>query len=109
LGCDQGTNFINEAIEILTTHFLFWHISSTIYYLWGKDQEEFSNKVIGLLLTKLINKNCMDWDEHLHIVLFTYKTTFKVGTCHTPFQLVYGLHALMPTEYLLPTTNFTTF
>jgi hypothetical protein len=23
-------------------------------------------------------------------------------------QLVYGLHALMPTQYLLPTTNFAT-
>jgi hypothetical protein len=25
-----------------------------------------------------------------------------------PFQLVYGLHPLMPTEYLLLTTNFQT-
>jgi len=29
---NQGTHFINEAIEILTTHFLFWHASSTIFY-----------------------------------------------------------------------------
>ncbi len=29
---DQGTNFINEAIKILITHFLFWHVGSTIYY-----------------------------------------------------------------------------
>jgi hypothetical protein len=27
------THFINEAIEILTIHFLFQHISSTTYYL----------------------------------------------------------------------------
>ncbi len=30
---DQGTHFINEAIKILTTHFLFRHINSTTYYL----------------------------------------------------------------------------
>jgi hypothetical protein len=31
-----------------------------------------------------------------------YKTTFKVGTNHIPFQFVYGLHPLLPMEYLLP-------
>jgi hypothetical protein len=29
---DQETHFINEAIEILTIHFLVRHISSTTYY-----------------------------------------------------------------------------
>ncbi len=58
-----------------------------------------------MLLTKLVNENCMDWYEHLHTILFAYIIAFKVGTSHTPFQLVYGLHALMPIEYLLPTTN----
>jgi hypothetical protein len=41
--------------------------------------------VIGLLLTKLVNENHMDWDERLHIDLFAYITTFKVGIGHTPF------------------------
>jgi len=40
--------------------------------------------------------------------MFAYKTIFKEGTCHTPFQLVYGLHALMLTKYLLFMTNFAT-
>jgi len=105
-GYYQGTHFINEAIEILTTHFLFLHTSSTTYYLHGNGQAKSTNKVIGLLLTKLVNENHMDWDEHLHIVLFTYRTTFKVGTSHIPFQLLYGLHALMLIKYLLPMTNF---
>jgi hypothetical protein len=29
---DQGVHFINNAIQILTMHFLFKHISSTTYY-----------------------------------------------------------------------------
>jgi uncharacterized membrane protein len=67
------------------------------------------NKVIGLLLTKLVNENRTDWDEHLHIILFAYRTAFEVGKCHTPFWLVYGLHVLMLTKYLLPITNSMTF
>jgi hypothetical protein len=35
-------------------------------------------------------------------ILFYYKIDFKVGTGHTPCQLVYGLHPLLPTKYLLP-------
>jgi hypothetical protein len=34
-------------------------------------------------------------------VLFSYKTTYKVSTRYTPYQLVYGLHPLMPTEYII--------
>jgi hypothetical protein len=36
-------------------------------------------------------------DEQLSTILFSYQTTYKVETDHTPFQLVYGLHPLLPT------------
>jgi hypothetical protein len=35
-------------------------------------------------------------------VLFSYRTTYKVTTGYTPYQLVYGLHPLMPSEYIIP-------
>jgi hypothetical protein len=47
----------------------------------------------------------MDWDEHLLTILFYYRTTCKVATRYTPYQLVYGSHPLMPLEYILPITN----
>jgi hypothetical protein len=31
---------------------------------------------------------------------------YKVTTGNTPFELIYGLHPMMPTEYLLPTSTF---
>jgi hypothetical protein len=34
-------------------------------------------------------------------VLFSYKTTYKVATRYTLYQLVYGLHPLMPIEYII--------
>jgi hypothetical protein len=46
--------------------------------------------------------NINDWDEHLSAILFSYQTAYKIGTNHTPFQFVYGLHPLLPTEYMLP-------
>jgi hypothetical protein len=36
-------------------------------------------------------------------MLFSYKIAYIVVTEYTPYQLVYGLHPLMPTEYIVPT------
>jgi hypothetical protein len=58
-------------------------------------------KVLKTLLTKLVSENTTNWDEHLSIVLFSYTTTYKVATWYTPYQLVYGLHPLMPTKYTI--------
>ncbi len=52
-------------------------------------------------MTKLVSENKTDLDERLSIVLFSYKTTYKVSTWYTPYQLVYGLHPLMPTEHIV--------
>jgi len=38
----------------------------------------------------------------MSIVLFSYRTTYKVVIGYTPYQLVYGLHPLMPIEYIIP-------
>jgi hypothetical protein len=62
---------------------------------------ESTNKVIGTMITKLVNKKINDWDEHLGTLLFIYYTTYKVSTRHTPFQLVYGLYPLMLIKYLV--------
>jgi hypothetical protein len=78
------------------------HTSSTIYYLEGSGQVEFTNKVFGTLLTKLVNESWNDWDKNMSTILISYKTTFKVGTNHTPFQFVYGLQSLLPMKYPLP-------
>jgi hypothetical protein len=35
-------------------------------------------------------------------MLFSYIISYKVVTRYTPYQLVYGLHPLMPIEYIIP-------
>jgi hypothetical protein len=96
---DQGVHFINDAIKYLTDYFLMKHVSSTTYYPQGNGQAKSTNKVLGTLLTKLVSENIIDWDEHLSKVLFSYIIIYKVTTRYTPYQLVYGLHPLMPIQY----------
>jgi hypothetical protein len=33
--------------------------------------------VLGTLLTKLVNENKINWDEHLSTILFSYRTTYQ--------------------------------
>jgi len=42
-------------------------------------------------MTKLVNEMNNGRDEHLHIVIYDYQTSFKVTIGPTPFQLMYGL------------------
>jgi hypothetical protein len=34
-------------------------------------------------------------------MLFSYKIVYKVVIGYTPYQLMYGLHPLMPTKYIV--------
>ncbi len=69
---NQGIDFINDVIRYFTDHFIFKHTSSIVYYSQGNGQVESINKAFGTLLTKLINENWNDWDEHLSTLLFLY-------------------------------------
>ncbi len=52
-------------------------------------------------MTELVSENITDWDEHLFTMLFSYKIAYKVATWYTSYQLMYGLHPLMPIEYIV--------
>ncbi len=78
------------------------HVSFTTYYPQGNGQAKFINKVLGRLLINVVSENKTDWDEHLTTMVFSYITIYKVATRYTPYQLMYGLHPLMPIEYIMP-------
>jgi transposase InsO family protein len=98
---DQGVHFINDDIKYLTNDFLLKHVNFATYYPQGNGQVKSTNKVLGTLSIKLVSENRTDWDEHLSTLLFSYKIAYKVATGYTPYQLMYGLHLLMPIKYIV--------
>jgi len=87
---DQGVHFTNDTISHLVNHF-FRHTTCTTYYLQNNGQVESSNKVIGTMLTKLVNEKINDWNEHLGTMLLTYHIASKVvhGTFHSSYCMDY--------------------
>ena len=50
----------------------------------------------------------LDWEQKLPSVLWAYRTAYKTTVGTTPFQLVYGLNAILPIEFLVPTLRVAT-
>lgn len=94
---DLGTHFINEVISELLKTFLVVHRKCTPYYPRGNGQAESTNKMLSSILTKIYEVKRNDWEHKLHAALWAYITTYKTSTCQTPFQLAYGMEAVMPT------------
>ena len=79
--CNQGNHFINDTIKVLT---------QSLSFNIANGQAESTNKVIKVVLTKMVNANRTNWDTKLHATLWVYRLTYKVTTKHTPFSLVFG-------------------
>ena len=63
------------------------------------------NKVLENELTKVFNAQQSDWDLSIPAVLWSYQMTCKKLTGKTPFRLVYGIEAVMPMEYIVPSLH----
>ena len=78
------------------------HKKSTVYYPQANGQAESTNKILIRIIRKVVSKNKTDWNEKLDSALWAFRTAFKVATGMTPFKLVYGLEAVVPMEFLVP-------
>ena len=57
------------------------------------------------MLAKTVEKNGRDWDRRLPYVLFAYRTAVQASTCESPFFLMYGCDARLPTATDITTTT----
>ena len=67
-------------------------------------QAESTNKTVVNMLKKRLEGSQGNWAEELHGVLCAYRTTPKTATQETPYALVYGAEAIIPTEMHVRTT-----
>jgi hypothetical protein len=60
------------------------------------------NQTLVRILCKTVHEYKKDWDSKLAITLWAYRWSYKVTTRATPFSLVYGIEAILPIEFEIP-------
>jgi hypothetical protein len=99
---NHGSHFGNFMMSELTEKLGLRHENSTPYYPQANDQVEIINKVLITMLRRMIGIHKKSWHRMLFSSLWDYWTSIKYSTGFTPFQLVYGLEAILLIECEIP-------
>jgi hypothetical protein len=99
---DHGSHFRNFMMSELTEKLGLRHENSTPYYPQANDQVEAINKILITMLRRMIGIQKMSWHTMLFSELWAYRTSVKSAIGFTPFQLVYGLEAILSIECEIP-------
>jgi len=89
LTTDQGTEFINELLTILTNTYQIRHIKTTAYHPQGNGQVERTNKTIKDILAKCTPRNG-DWSHYIHSAAYAVRVAKSASTNYSPAELLTG-------------------
>jgi transposase InsO family protein len=103
---DNATPFRSEPLVKFCEQFEISLIHSTPYYPQGNGLAKSSNKSLIKLIKKLLEENKRALDSKLKFSLWADRVTTKKSLGISPFQLVYGIEAIFPTQLALPVAKF---
>ena len=87
---DNGTEFINEVIEKLSSKWKFWQITSSPYYPQGNGLQERTNGTLILKLAKLYFEQKKNWEILVPYATFAYNISWQNGLRFSPFEIIFG-------------------
>ncbi|XP_052206820.1 uncharacterized protein LOC127811152 [Diospyros lotus] len=98
INTDHGKQFDCDSFRIFCKGLDIQLRISSVAYPQANRQAEISNRTILHGLKTRLEGSKGAWVNELPTVLWAYRTTSRVSTGETPFNLVYGTEALIPVE-----------
>nr|XP_017233202.1 PREDICTED: uncharacterized protein LOC108207252 [Daucus carota subsp. sativus]XP_017233203.1 PREDICTED: uncharacterized protein LOC108207253 [Daucus carota subsp. sativus] len=95
---DNETQFNNAEFKSYCEDYSIELRFTSVAHPQANGQAEVANRIILDGLKKRVEKAQGSWAEELLPILWAYRTTCKVSTGTTPFQLAYGAEAVVPLE-----------
>lgn len=95
---DNGSNFMSNVFKETCKLLRIKQISTTSYHPQANGQVERSHRTLVEYLRNFINRDMNNWDTFIPYACFVYNTTPHVSTNFSPFELLYGRKAELPTS-----------
>jgi hypothetical protein len=99
---NHGSHFHNFMMSELTEKLGLLHENSTPYYPQANGQVEAINKILTTMLRRMVGIHKSNWHMMLFSALWVYWKSVKSATGFTPFQLLYGIEAILSNECEIP-------
>lgn len=100
---DQGTNFMSKMMKEVCKILHIKKINTSAYHPQANLVER-SNRELKQYMRQFVGKDPGTWDQKLPYFLFEYNTATNESTGFSPYELVYGRAARMPTSIYKSTT-----
>ena len=94
---DQGRNFLSSLIQKVAKRFKIKRIKTTAFHPQSNGSLERSHHALGEFLKQYSEKDC-EWDQWVEIAILNYNTCVHEGTKRTPFEVVFGRLARLPSN-----------
>lgn len=98
---DRGANFLSSLVQEVLKLVGTAKINTSGYHPQCDGLVEKFNGTLVNMLAKSVTKYGRDWDSHLPYLLFAYRVAVQESTQASPFYLLYGREARVPTESAL--------
>lgn len=95
---DQGSNFMSEVFKNICKILKIHKINTSAYHPQANLVER-SNRELKTYLRQYVVGNPHVWDQYLPYFMFEYNTTVNSSTKYSPFELMYGRIAIMPSSF----------
>ena len=97
---DRGTPFMNEMIEEVQKMLDINRIQVSAYRPQTHGIVERFNKTLVGMMSMYVSTHQKEWAELLPYMLFAYRTSVHESTNKTPFAMIYGREARLPTDFV---------
>nr|XP_027071963.1 uncharacterized protein K02A2.6-like [Coffea arabica] len=94
---DNAKNLNNDMVDGLCEQFKIRRRNSSIYRPQMNGAVETTNKNLKKIIRKMIERH-RDWHEKLPYALMAYRTAIRTSIGATPYNLMYGMEAVLPAE-----------
>jgi transposase InsO family protein len=93
---DQRTQFTSSEFREFAESMGIKLLNSSPYYAQADGQAEASNKIMIMIIQKMIDQKPRRWRSVLNEALWAYRMAPHGATQTSPYELVYGHHDVLP-------------